>query len=610
MDTPSGGSADAHPAAGSNLGGTISFHVAVLHDSAVGDSSDGERLSLGLGRGVRGVASSSSPGEEEEEDREEEEEGPLKSPGLGIMSTSLHAADDDNCSHDSYHLSENEAGAHQTVATTAGCFRFPDRRSPSPPPPPPPPAVDNPLYFARAQTSLHEIVVQAAPSAISPPSSTSTLPQKPSSPPPAYRNDSTTTSVPTASTTTTTVTNTNNVAKSEEPSTVPFTYGATGPIAGKVLTKDAPVIKPADADRGGKVKPAVPPKPKFFSKPPTVTAPQESPRLAWQQSSSYGNVQSKTANLPPPPADFADEQTVTSPPPAAPPSIRTKPPDIQVQCDERPEIQHRYVLNGDIPYVLHMRHVQRAESAGGELPRSGSIGASTPAAAFSTFKDPKACSGITLDGESGAAGNSRGRQLAKSVSSTLDDSLAHPFRRKSLDLVRKKRLPSPGNFSSQDHSVSPTTPDTGNILDYLERRRRSFSQDRNKRLKKREDRRRKTQPVRFNLVEFGTTVVGDEKETAGRRSGASSSQPELPISADFDSPVEEEEDEDEMVESISLHEAMDRLEEITQTEKVPPKPPVRSSDPPFIDDTSSGSERDPALVKSSYTASGVLYTDF
>jgi hypothetical protein len=50
--------------------------------------------------------------------------------------------------------------------------------------------------------------------------------------------------------------------------------------------------------------------------------------------------------------------------------------------------------------------------------------------------------------------------------------------RKSLDLVYRRRLPSQDSFSSQDHSISPRTPDnTSNVAEYI-MRRRSLSSDR------------------------------------------------------------------------------------------------------------------------------------
>ena len=36
--------------------------------------------------------------------------------------------------------------------------------------------------------------------------------------------------------------------------------------------------------------------------------------------------------------------------------------------------------------------------------------------------------------------------------------------------VHKKSLPNQSSFSSQDHSVSPTNPDTGNVIEYICRR--------------------------------------------------------------------------------------------------------------------------------------------
>jgi hypothetical protein len=43
--------------------------------------------------------------------------------------------------------------------------------------------------------------------------------------------------------------------------------------------------------------------------------------------------------------------------------------------------------------------------------------------------------------------------------------------------VHRRRLPSQDSYSSQDHSISPTSPDSGNVLEYL-LRKRSQSSDR------------------------------------------------------------------------------------------------------------------------------------
>ncbi|KAL3073998.1 hypothetical protein niasHT_039552 [Heterodera trifolii] len=53
-------------------------------------------------------------------------------------------------------------------------------------------------------------------------------------------------------------------------------------------------------------------------------------------------------------------------------------------------------------------------------------------------------------------------------------------RHKSLELVHRKRLPPQGAFSSQDHSIAATSPEAGNVLEYVvAQRQRSASTDRN-----------------------------------------------------------------------------------------------------------------------------------
>ncbi|CAD5228392.1 unnamed protein product [Bursaphelenchus okinawaensis] len=115
---------------------------------------------------------------------------------------------------------------------------------------------------------------------------------------------------------------------------------------------------------------------------------------------------------------------------------------ISVESEDRPDLKKLHLLNGEIPYTLTMRNIQQA-----------------PSTTHSTFSD---------DNKEGSP-DIKGKPTRRST-----DSLRA---RKSIDLVHRNRLPSLDSFSSQDHSISPTTPEAGNVIDYVSRRR-SVSSDR------------------------------------------------------------------------------------------------------------------------------------
>ncbi|CAD6187522.1 unnamed protein product [Caenorhabditis auriculariae] len=267
------------------------------------------------------------------------------------------------------------------------------------------------------------------------------------------------------------------------------TYGAIGPLPGKVITKENMVITP-DGVKEKKTKPIPPPKPNLKSLTPEAPSKEITHPLV----------------------HMVDEDVQQTP--AAPPaheerkSSLSRPALISVQSEDNPEIQKCHLFNSDIPYTLTMRNVESTQS----LP-------------FSTFKD------VRRDYDSSSL-----KRVSKSPEFK---------RRKSLDLVPRKRLPSPGNFSAQDHTISPTTPDS-DVLEYL-LRRRSLSQERSALVKsrsKRSDPRRQTQPVRFDLPPSPCSP------TAG------GSTPFISLLTDevFDECVSE---------SRSLHEDMDRLDKST-----------------------------------------------
>uniref|UniRef100_A0A1I7SA36 Moesin/ezrin/radixin homolog 1 n=1 Tax=Bursaphelenchus xylophilus TaxID=6326 RepID=A0A1I7SA36_BURXY len=116
---------------------------------------------------------------------------------------------------------------------------------------------------------------------------------------------------------------------------------------------------------------------------------------------------------------------------------------ISVESEDRPDLKKLHLLNGEIPYTLTMRNVQQ-----------------TPAGAnYNNYGE---------DSKEGSP-DIKGKPTRRST-----DSLRA---RKSIDLVHRNRLPSLDSFSSQDHSISPTTPEAGNVIDYVSRRR-STSSDR------------------------------------------------------------------------------------------------------------------------------------
>lgn len=245
----------------------------------------------------------------------------------------------------------------------------------------------------------------------------------------------------------------------------PKTYGAIGPLPGKVITKENLVITP-EGYRERKPKPVVPPKPKNF-----VCASE----IGFVESTSASSV--REAKPSHPVVNLQKEETLL--PSTAPSSTRelNRPTLISIQSEDCPEIQKCHLFNSDIPYVLTMRNIS-TEAEG----------------SFSTFKDTGSKNTIS---EALASTIEKGCLHRSLPGSRSPDSLR---RRKSLDLVPKKRLPSPCNFSSQDHSLSPSTPESGDVLEYL-LRRRSVEKSATARRGRRGDPRRQTQPVRFNIPE-------------------------------------------------------------------------------------------------------------
>lgn len=251
-----------------------------------------------------------------------------------------------------------------------------------------------------------------------------------------------------------------------QPQQAPKTYGAIRPLPGKIITKENMVITP-DGYRERKPKPIVPPKPKILAS--VSAAETDGTESTSVLSLSGGKFNHPIVNV-------QNEGILQSSAALSNARELNRPTLISVQSEDNPEIQKCHLFNSDIPYVLTMRNIStNAEGS------------------FSTFKDTSSKSNVSDVLIKGAAmKNDRHRSQSGSHS---PDGIR---RRKSLDLVPKKRLPSPGNFSSQDHSLSSSTPESGDVLEYLLRRRNVEKSAIAKR-GRRGDPRRQTQPVRFNI---------------------------------------------------------------------------------------------------------------
>uniref|UniRef100_A0A0K0E7N6 Moesin/ezrin/radixin homolog 1 n=1 Tax=Strongyloides stercoralis TaxID=6248 RepID=A0A0K0E7N6_STRER len=132
-----------------------------------------------------------------------------------------------------------------------------------------------------------------------------------------------------------------------------------------------------------------------------------------------------------------------------------KPTMISVESVDQPDIKKIHLLEGEIPYTLTVRHINTTNVKKSTTPTSNT----TDNTSFPSPPSEIQMSSI--------------KQLVKEQFSNG----MYTSRRKSLEFVQRKRLPSQDSFSSQDHSISPTTPDTGNILDYINKKR-SVSHDR------------------------------------------------------------------------------------------------------------------------------------
>lgn len=201
---------------------------------------------------------------------------------------------------------------------------------------------------------------------------------------------------------------------------------------------------------------------------------------------------------------------------------KQRPTLISVRSEETPDVEKCHLFNSSIPYTLTLRK---------------------------------------MDGDY--------------ATSSLDRRVGDcPARRKSVDIVPRKRLPSPASFSSQDHSIAVSSPDQGDLFEYV-LRRRSMSQERSALRGRRGDPRRQTQPVRFDLP---PSPSGTAPAPIGTASASAGSAPFLMGSEDNDEQL--------VSEARSLHDGMDRLEAVSSTasevdkseclspdDELPPPPP-------------------------------------
>ncbi|KJH40805.1 FERM protein [Dictyocaulus viviparus] len=276
--------------------------------------------------------------------------------------------------------------------------------------------------------------------------------------------------------------------------TVPRTHVNStlkGPLPGKVINKDNMVITPKGVKGRGE-KPTVLPKPTKVVIPhlPTThtTAPEKHQITQIPDESLSPLVQAN--------AGVQSE----------PKLLRSRPKLISVKSEDNPNVEKCHLFNSEIPYTLTLRKVDSAESL----------------------------SLLTLKHRQEDLDTNSLRKLARSPE--------YLKRRKSVDLVPRKRLPSPRNFSSQDHSISPTTPE-GNVMDYV-LKHRSLSHERTEKRGKRGDVKRQ-KPVRFDLPPSPCSPA------------ASGSAPFIGYSND--------DLDDNVSESSSLHDEMEMLERDTNS---------------------------------------------
>lgn len=503
---------------------------------------------------------------------------PSRDDNFGLLNNSLVVSAfegandlDDNVSEDSYHLSDHEE-AKETYKQNSTTLPLSSHKPSESAPPPHRPTFSSPtrsdLTPPASAASDYRFSPPPVSTVVKPieiPSSSSAASVSSVSPPPP---------------------------PSQNTSSGVSSRGLTGPLPGRVISK-TPVIT-------AKQKPIVPPKPKpkIHVQPSEDDATVDQPPVVVLSKSTIVtkeiSINSSSQIQPEPPKPLV----VVPPVPIVAHVKESAPvPSIEVDSEEFPNIRHK-IINGEIPYVLHVRRVTEGTS------ESETTASAQPPMTFSTFRDPSA-GGMAISGDSSEYGfllQNHPSQNNRSRSSNRGTSAAKS-RRKSLDLVQRKRLPSPANFSSQDHSVSPDS--EHDVVSFVSKWRNSSDSTARKsstfdnRRQKRTDPRRMTQPVKLFTPLASSAEVSSFKEKKTVRS-----QPCLPINDD------ESGDEFNM-DSPSLHDSMEALEKMdaerisnsdldspTLEETVTPSkctvipysPRPGSLDPPFIDDDSSRSE--------------------
>uniref|UniRef100_A0A7E4UW05 Moesin/ezrin/radixin homolog 1 n=1 Tax=Panagrellus redivivus TaxID=6233 RepID=A0A7E4UW05_PANRE len=340
-------------------------------------------------------------------------------------------------------------------------------------------------------------------------------------------------------------------AEKEAPRGIPSTYGATGPVPGKVIHRDNIVITPEGISV--RQKPAVPPKPKNI---PDIgqSSIKPVPLLTSAESASFDKLLEPLDSI----LKDAQELSVLSTGKPKPFPAETE-VTISVESVDRPDVKKLHLLNGDIPYTLTMRNLQ-----------SGA----TPGQGTSTFGGGMASGG--------------GNDEKKNV----DLSKHH----KSLDFVHRRRLPSQDSFSSQDHSISPTTPEAGNFVEYASRRR-SLSSDRNKKgtAARRADPRRQTQPVSIKLTETTVITTSTSPAVSEALSNIADTAGKVPL---------------------AQPESCDTTANATPEDDLPEppaelaSPPPTSSAPALIPDDNPKSTSDDTSTATQRSNAGLLITDF
>uniref|UniRef100_A0A914YVZ8 FERM domain-containing protein n=1 Tax=Panagrolaimus superbus TaxID=310955 RepID=A0A914YVZ8_9BILA len=322
-----------------------------------------------------------------------------------------------------------------------------------------------------------------------------------------------------------------------------LTYGAIGPIKGKVIHKENLIITPEGISVRENVrkmeKPKVPPKPKTVVNATVITTSHErkpTPPTVFPKTLKPTTEISFDSLLEPLESVLKDAQELFVLSKGKQPESKMhneKPTLISVESVDRPEIKKLHFFNGEkIPYTLTMRNLDSS--------------ASTTLSTFTQFEDTKKIPNI-------------------------DVSKHH----KTIDLVQRRRLPSQDSFSSEDHSLS--TIDTGNVVDYV-MRRRSLSSDRYPVSKrsvntKRNDPRRQTQPVvRFEEATITCDILNEAPVAKAEADEEELPAPPLGLSS--------------------------------------PSEPVKFADESTSKDTSSDEKLNESQSSTKRTETGVLWTDF